>query len=107
MENERPFEVGDEVVTKLGNVGRVIRITPKAKRVVVDFGNYEDTYSPDGFSIGDDIWFRTRIMHMTPEIKRELEDKKAIALCKDVFKKTVLSAGQARLILEILKQPGL
>ena len=106
MENDSPFEVGDEVVTNRGMIGKVIRVTPKTKRVVVDFGNYEDTYSHDGFSIGDDIWFRTRIMHMTPEIKSELEDKKAIALCKDVFKKTVLSAEQARRILEILKQPG-
>ncbi len=101
---DKPFEVGDEVVTGRGQIGKVVRITPKAKRVVVDFGNYEDRFYPDGYQITDDIWHRTKIMHMTPEIRQELEDHKTIKRCKDVFGKTCLSAEQARRILEILKQ---
>ena len=99
----KPFEVGDEVVTQRGRIGKVVRIIPKAKRVVVDFGNYEDRFYPDGYQITDDIWYRTRIMHMTPEIRQELEDRETIERCKDVFRKTRLNAKQARRILKILE----
>lgn len=100
---DKSFEVGDEVVTQRGQVGKVVRITSKAKRVVVDFGNYEDRFYQDGWEITDNVWYRTRIMHMTPEIRQELEDHKTIKRCKDVFGKTCLSAEQARRILEILE----
>ena len=100
---DKPFEVGDEVVTQRGRVGKVVRITPKTKRVVVDFGNYENRFYQDGRQITDDVWFRTSIMHMTPEIRREIEDHKTIQHCKDVFEKTCLTAEQARRILEVLE----
>ena len=100
---DKPFEVGDEVVTQQGRIGKVVRITPKTNRVVVDFGDYEDRFYQDGWQISDDIWYRTRIMHMTPEIRQELEDHKTIKRCKDVFRKTRLNAERARRILEILE----
>lgn len=100
----KPFEVGDEVVTGRGQIGKVVRIAPKTKRVVVDFGSHNGRFYQDGWEITDDIWYRTKIMHMTPEIRQELEDHKTIKRCKDVFGKTCLSAEQARKILEILKQ---
>ena len=103
MKNEKPFEVGDEVVTNRGRVGRVVRITPKTKRVVVDFGDYEERYYPDGSEITNDVWYRTYIRHMTAEIRKELEDKDTIYRCREIFKKTNINAEQARKILEILE----
>ena len=103
MKNEKPFEVGDEVVTNRGVVGKVVRITPKTKRVVVDFGNYKENYYPDGLEITDDIWYRTHIRHMTAEIRKELEDKDTIYRCKEILRKTDINAEQARKILKILE----
>lgn len=104
MNNEQAeFAVGDEVVTAYWQVGKVIRITPKARRVVVNFGNYEERFYPDGMLIDSDPYRYDRIRHMTPEIKRELEDRKAIKACKDALRKVNINAEQARKILEILK----
>ena len=100
---KKPFEVGDEVVTLRGQIGKVVRITPKTNRVVVSFGNYEDRFYQDGWQISDDIWYKTKIIHMTPEVRQELEDHKTIERCKCVFSKASLSAEQARRILEILE----
>ena len=104
MENKKPFEVGDEVVTNRGCIGKVIRITPKTKRIVVSFGRYEEKYHPDGSEITNDVWYMTHIKHLTPEIRKELEDKDTIYRCKEIFKKTNIDAEQARKILDILEQ---
>lgn len=104
MNNEQvEFAVGDEVVTTYWEVGKVVRITPKARRVVVSFGSYEERFYPDGMLIDSDPYRYNRIRHMTPKIKKELEDRKAIEACKDALKRANINAEQARKILEILK----
>ena len=107
MNNEQmEFAVGDEVVTTYWQVGKVIRITPKAKRVVVSFGNYEERFYPDGRLIDSDPYrpyCYDRIRHITPEIKKELEDRKTIKACKDAVKRANINAEQARKILEVLE----
>ena len=104
MNNEQgEFAVGDEVVTTYWQVGKVVRITPKAKQVVVSFGNYEERFYPNGILIDSDPYRYNRIRHMTPEIKKELEDRKTIKACKDALKRANINAEQARKIMEILK----
>lgn len=108
MIEEREFKIGDKVVRNYNtgygtSIGTVVKITPKRKDVVVDFGRYKETYESDGWQKGGDIWTRSTITLLTPEIEQDLADRKLIATCKDVFAKTKLSAAQARKILEILK----
>lgn len=100
------FKVGDKVVTTRSRViGTVIRITPKRKDVVVDFGNYQSTFLPDGWERGGDIWFATIIEPLTPEIEREIKQNIIINKCKTLFhnKEKYLTFDQASRILEVLE----
>ena len=111
MIEEKEFKIGDKVVRNYNrghggtSIGTVVKITPKRKDVVVDFGGYEETYALNGWQKkSGDIWTRSMITLLTPEIQQDLADKKLIATCKDVFSKTKLSAAQAKKILEILNE---
>ena len=106
---EKEFKVGDKVVRNYRgdygiSIGTVVKITPKRKDAVVDFGRYKETYDSTGWQKGGDIWTRSTITLLTPEIQQDLADRELIATCKDVFAKTKLSAAQARKILEILNE---
>ena len=102
------FKVGDKVVTTRSRViGTVIRITPKRKDVVVDFGNYQSIFRPDGWQKGEDIWssMSTIIEPLTPEIEREIKQNIIINKCKKLFKikERNLTFDQAARILEVLE----
>lgn len=100
------FKVGDKVVTTRSRaVGTVIRITPKRKDVVVDFGNYQGTFRPDGWEKGGDVWSATIIEPLTPEIEREIKQNTIINKCKKLFqaKERNLTFDQAARILEVLE----
>ena len=100
------FKVGDKVVTTRSRVvGTVIRITPKRKDVVVDFGNYQSIFRSDGWQKGSDIWSVTIIEPLTPEIEQEIKEKRIIYKCKTIFhnKEKYLTFDQAARILEVLE----
>jgi hypothetical protein len=104
---ETEFKVGDKVVRNLNHsgalsVGTIVRITPKRKDVVVDYGNYEEIYDNRGWQKSDSIWSRSFITLLTSEIEKEIEDRRIIAKCKSEFGKVTLTADQAAKILEIL-----
>lgn len=100
------FKVGDKVVTTRSRaVGTVIRITPKRKDVVVDFGNYQSVFRSDGWQKGADVWSATIIEPLTPEIEREIKQNTIINKCKKLFqaKERNLTFDQAARILEVLE----
>lgn len=100
------FKVGDKVVTTRSRVvGTVIRITPKRKDVVVDFGNYQRVFGSDGWEKGADVWSLTMIEPLTPEIAREIKQNIIINKCKRLFriKEKNLTFDQAARILEVLE----
>lgn len=98
------FTVGDKVIRSPSNdIGVVVRITEKRKDVIVDYGNYTETYSQYGHQKGSNVWYSSGIRHLTPEIEKELTDKKLIQKCKYVFKHVQLTLEQAKQILEILE----
>ena len=100
------FKVGDKVATtRPYTVGTVIRITPKRKDVVVDFGGYQNTFSPDGWQKGADVWYGTMIKPLTPEIEQEIKQNIIINKCKKLFqnKERNLTFDQATRILEVLE----
>ena len=104
---EKEFKVGDKVVrnynvpgTRL--VGTIIRITPKRKDVVVDYGSYEEIYDASGWQKNGTIWNQSYITLITPEIEKELNNRNIINKCKIVFDRTKLTVDQAIKILEIL-----
>lgn len=105
------FKVGDRVVrdynsrTGEGTVGTVIKITPKRRDVVVDYGNYKETYGQDGWSKGGDAWSHSYIGMLTPEIEKKIYELNIINKCKKVFsnKSKELTAEQAKRILEVLE----
>lgn len=104
---ETEFKVGDKVVRNLNHigatsVGTIVRITPKRKDIVVDYGNYEEIYNIRGWQKSDSIWSRSFITLLTPEIEKEIKDRRIIAKCKNEFGKATLTADQASKILEIL-----
>ena len=104
---EKEFKVGDKVVRNLNHagtfgVGTIVRITPKRKDVVVDYGNYTEIYDLNGWQKNSDIWCRSHISLLTPEIENEIECRKIVAKCKSEFGKATLTADQASKILEIL-----
>lgn len=103
------FKVGDKVITQhintgYGRIGTVIKITPKRQDIVVDFGDYQETFDKSGWQKSDDVWYRSSIILFTPEIEKELQDAALIRKCKDVFSKTNLTPELAKKILELLNE---
>ena len=102
------MNIGDKVIARAFTggpykIGKIIKITPKRKDIIVDFGNYTETYKKSGYSKYTNIYSTRHIELLTTEIEKELQDLQLINQCKSTFAKTNLSADQARKILEILK----
>ena len=101
------FKVGDKVILeKSKTVGTVTRVTPKRGDIVVDFGNYQATFDKSGWDKNSDAWYSSRIVLLTPEIEKEINDERIIDKCKRVFEKKSkqLTAEQAVKILEIMEE---
>lgn len=104
------FNVGDKVVCNYGRgnriIGTVVNITKTRRDVVVSYSNYKETYSPDGFQKGGDVWFRGYIELLTPEIQEDIRKNNLIIKCRNVFdtKREHLTANQAEKILDILDE---
>lgn len=104
------FNIGDKVIRNYRNslstsIGTVVNITKKRRDVVVDYGNYKETYRSDGWQRGGDIWTRSTIQLLTPEIEERIRQVDLIRKCRDIFeKKKDLTADQAERILVILTE---
>lgn len=104
------FNIGDKVIrnyrTSLStSIGTVVNITKKRGDVVVDYGNYKETYRSNGWQRGGDIWTRSKIQLLSPEIQEEIRKINLIQKCWDTFaKKKDLTADQAERILVILTE---
>lgn len=107
---ETNFNVGDKVVGNYGvggrRIGTVVNITKKRGDIVVDFGNYKETYSSSGFQKGGDVWSRVYIELLTPEIQEDIRKNNLVLKCRKTFeaKCRQLTADQAEKILEILSE---
>ena len=109
---KKSFQVGDTVIScnRHGylKTGRVVKISEKRGDIIVDFGNYKSVYRANGDNKSDDVWYRTWIKLLTPEIKIEIAEKDIIQRCYDTFSwvkdNGKLTAAQAVKILEILKE---
>ncbi len=107
--NNLNVKVGDKVVlyNHFGcalSVGIVVKITEKSKDIVVDFGQYKETFSSDGWGKDRDIWYSSQIFLLTPEIEKQLRQERIIRKCRDTFgKKKDLTFEQAEKILKILE----
>ena len=98
------IKVGDKVIrSKTNSIGTVVKITEKRKDVVVDYGNYQETYRPDGWQKTSDIYFASSIELLTPELEEELNKKQVIKRCQEKFKNQVITYEQAIKILDILE----
>ena len=104
------FNIGDKVIRNYKNslttsIGTVINITKKRGDVVVDYGNYKETYRSDGWQRSGDIWTRSTIQLLTPEIHEEIRKINLIQKCRSIFeKKKDITADQAERILVILAE---
>ena len=104
------FNIGDKVIRNYRNsmptsIGTVVNITKKRGDVVVDYGNYKETYSSYGRQRGGDIWTRSVIQLLTPEIQDDIRKINIIRKCRSIFeKKKDLTADQAEKILAILAE---
>ena len=104
------FKVGDKVIAnhfggmETRSIGTIVKITPKRQDIVVDFGNYQETFDKTGWEKGSNIWYKSSIELLTPEIEKELQDAAMIRKCKDVFSKTKLTPELAKKILEVLNE---
>lgn len=110
--NKTEFKVGDKVVRNFyhagthdigTDIGTIVKITSKRKDIVVDYGNYKETYDMNGWQKSASIWYQSRIILLTPEIEKEITNKIIIDKCKSIFSKTKLTVDQATKILEILE----
>ena len=108
MFNEE-FKIGDKVVRNYDQagsfaIGTVVRITDKRKDIVVDYGNYKETYDRTGYERGGSIWYKSSIRLLTPEIEESIAKSRLISQCKKEFEaKKDLTLEQAEKILEILR----
>lgn len=106
MENIN-FKIGDRVIRNYGNslptsIGTVVHITEKRGDIVVDYGNFKETYKANGWQRGD-IWTSSRIQLLTPEIEEKIRQNNLVRKCRIEFEKRKdLTANQAEKILEIL-----
>ena len=102
------LKIGDRVIRNYNNslptsIGVVVNITQKRGDYVVDYGNYKETYRYDGWQRGGDVWSRSRIQLLTPEIEERIRQINLVRKCRDEFnKKKNLTVDQATRILEIL-----
>ena len=107
--NDQEFKVGDKVISSnvsgFGSqvTGTVVKVTEKRKDVVVDFGNYKETYDKTGWQKGGDIWFKSTIRLLTPEIEEDIRQKNIIYKCKEKLKNAKITYEQAVKILEVLE----
>jgi uncharacterized membrane protein len=108
MNNNLNLKIGDRVIRNYGNslttsIGIVTNITEKRGDYVVDYGNYKETYRCDGWRRSGDIWSRSHIQLLTPEIEEQIRQINLVSKCRDAFeKKKDLTADQAEKILAIL-----
>ena len=106
--NNLNLKIGDRVIRNYGNslptsIGIVVNITEKRGDYVVDYGNYKETYRYDGWQRDGDVWSRSHIQLLTPEIEERIRQINLVRKCRDAFeKKKNLTADQAEKILEIL-----
>lgn len=104
------LKIGDRVIRNYNNslptsIGVVVNITQKRGDYVVDYGNYKETYRYDGWQRGGDVWSRSHIQLLTPEIEERIHQINLVRKCRDEFnKKKDLTADQAARILEILSE---
>ena len=104
------LKIGDRVIRNYNNslptsIGVVVNITQKRGDYVVDYGNYKETYRYDGWQRGGDVWNRSHIQLLTPEIEERIRQINLVRKCRDAFdKKKDLTADQAERILEILNE---
>ena len=104
------FNIGDKVIRNYKNgmsisIGTVVNITKKRGDVVVDYGNYKETYRSDGWQKGGDAWRASSIQLLTPEIQEEIRKISLIRKCRNTFEeKKDLTADQAERILAILTE---
>ena len=104
------FNIGDKVIRNYKSslatsIGTVVNITKKRRDVVVDYGYYKETYDSDGWQRGGNIWNRSTIHLLTPEIQEEIRKINLTRKCRDTFeKKKDLTADQAERILAILTE---
>lgn len=104
------LKIGDRVIRNYNNslptsIGVVVNITQKRGDYVVDYGNYKETYRYDGWQRGGDVWTRSHIQLLTPEIEERIRQINLVRKCRDEFdKKKSLTADQAARILEILSE---
>ena len=104
------LKIGDRVIRNYSNslptsIGTVVNITEKRGDYVVDYGNYKETYRYDGWQRGGDVWSRSHIQLLTPEIEDRIRQVNLIRKCRDAFeKKKDLTANQAEMILKILEE---
>lgn len=100
------FKVGDKVSrNKTQCIGTVVKITDKRKDVVVDFGNFKETYTQNGWTRSSSgVWNSSCIYLLTEELKKELDDKARIKACKYLLVKTQerVTAENAKRIIDFL-----
>ena len=109
MDCKLNLKIGDRVIRNYNNslptaIGVVVKITQKRGDYVVDYGNYKETYMYDGWERGGDVWSRSHIQLLTPEIEERIRQINLVRKCRDEFNKKgkSLTADQAARILEIL-----
>lgn len=104
------FTVGQKVVKVRYNeyvdFGTVARITTKKKEVVVNFGNYERRFNPDGLEKNPSEYQPAKIIPMTPEIQKEIDNDRKVEECKAMFEKwsDYLTTDQCERIMKILEE---
>lgn len=99
------FKVGDKVSrNRTQCIGTVVKITDKRKDVVVDYGNFKETYAKDGWEKSSNIWNSSRIYLLTEELKKELDDNARIEACKHllVVAQERVTAENAKRIIDFL-----
>lgn len=103
------FNIGDKVIRNYDialptSIGTVVNITKKRGYVVVDYGNFKETYYPDGWQKGGYNWAASHIILLTPEIEENIRNVNLIKKCRKMFENKDLTTDQAERILEILTE---
>lgn len=104
---DQKFKVGDKVSrNKTSCIGTVVKITEKRKDVVVDYGNFKETYNLSGWQKGADVWTGSTIYLLTPELQKSIEDAKIVERCKKMLDaaKAGLTPDKARKIIGLMEK---
>jgi hypothetical protein len=104
------LKAGDEVGVERGGASSEVTLTTVLRRtptgqVVVNWGRGERRFRPDGREEGGDVWYITRLVQVTDELRTRIEHARLAAQLSSV-RWSGLPVEVLRRVKEVVEEQG-